>query len=55
MSTPNEESNKEPIYEGRSDSEGESSEEQEPSKADESTTTTPEEVDMTVEGQQEFS
>jgi hypothetical protein len=54
MSTPAEESNKETIYEGDSISEeAESSEEQEPSKADESTTTTPEEADVTVEGQQE--
>jgi len=54
MVTPNEESNKETIYEGLSDSEEpESSEEQEPRKSDEPTTTTPEELGVTVEGQQE--
>jgi len=54
MATPNEESNKETIYEGLSDSEEpESSEEQEPRKSDEPTTTTPEELGVTVEGQQE--
>ena len=54
MSTPDDESNKETIYESNSDSEEpESSEEQEPRKSDEPTTTTPEERGVTVEGQQE--
>jgi len=54
MATPNEESNKETIYERPDDSEEpETSEEQEPRKSDEPTTTTPEEHGVTVEGQQE--
>jgi len=54
MSTPNEESNKETIYEQDSDSEEpKSSEEQEPRKSDEVTITVEEEPDTTVEAQQE--
>ena len=54
MATPNEESNKETIYEQDSDSEEpKSSEEQEPRKSDEVTITVEEEPDTTVEAQQE--